>query len=262
MPIDLNTYTVDKLTERIGRLKPGQALVSNDGQVVRRRPNSSGYDCGVGRGGFGNRKKNSPPDAAEDMMINSARHTDPKSLGGAESYETVQDALDSLREDPKARPGPSPAIKALRAIMRDTEVPSYRIRAERAKEALRAGNIAEALRNLEAITEHATTHGRMEDIDRARSAIQDVREHHELNQRLAREDVLRETKVELRTIGIGHHVFRNGVDVTGALPRPEAERRRDFLVRKAQREEGVQEIDNEIAGIPNVKRPANTQEAA
>lgn len=256
MPTDLNSYTVETLTERIKKLRPGQALVSNDGQIVRRRPNSSGYDCGVGRGGFGNRKKNSPHDAAEDMMIYSAKHDDPRSLGGAVRHESVEEAIESLRVSPDARPGPSPAIAALKKITREASMHSYKIRAQRAREALGRGDITEAVRNLEAIADHASTHGSMDDIDRARAAISAVREHHELDQTLAREEVLRSTKIELRAKGVNHHVFRNGSDVTGPLPRAEAERRRDFLVRSASREEGVEEIDNEIAGRPNLVRTA------
>lgn len=260
MPIDLNTYTVETLTERIKRMQPGQSLVSNDGQVVRRRPNTSGFDCGVGRGGFGNRRKNAPHEAAVDMMSYSARHTDPKSLGGATCHESIEEALESLRVTSDARPGPSPAMAALRAISRGASVHSYKIRAQRAREALGKGDISEAVRHLEAISDHATTHGKMEDIDKARAAISAVREHHEMDKRLAREEVLRTTHIELRTVGTQHHVLKNGNDVTGPLSRSEAERRRDFLVRKATREEGVAEIDNEIAGRPNLARTA-AQEA-
>jgi hypothetical protein len=242
-------------------MRPGQSLVSNDGQVVRRRPNSSGFDCGVGRGGFGNRRKNGPVEAAEDMMSMSARHTDPKSLGGATSHDSVDEALESLRTSTDARPGPSPAMAALRAITRGASEHSYKIRAQRAREALGKGDIAEAIRHLEAISDHATNYGRMADIDKAKAAIEAVREFHELDKRLAREETLRTTHIELRTIGSQHHVFKDGRDATGPLSREEAERRRDFLVRKAQREQGVEEIDNEIAGRPNVARTAAQEEA-
>lgn len=254
MPIDLNTYTVETLTERIRQLRPGQSIVSNDGQVVRRRPNSSGYDCGVGRGGFGNRKRNSPHDAAEDMMSTSARHTDPKSLGGPTAHESIEEALESLRTTPDARPGPSPALAALRDINRNASLHAYKIRAQRAREALKRGDITEAVRNLEAIKDHAIDHGAMDDIDRATEAIGLVREHHELDKKLAHDAAARSTRIEIRTRGTDHYVYRDGSDATGPLTRAEAERRRDFLVRNATRQEGVREIDNEIAGIPNVVR--------
>ena len=262
MPIDLNTHTVDSLTERVKRMKPGQSIISNDGQTIRRRQNSSGYECGVGRGGFGARRKNTPQEAAEDMMSASARHRHEQALGGATSHATIQEALDSLREDPKARPGPSPAVQALRAITRNTRISSYKTRAQRAREALAKGDIARAVLNLEAIAEHAANYGRLEDIDRARAAISAVREHHELDQSLAREELLRSTKIELRVVGSNHHVFRDGKDVTGPLSRDQAERRRDFLVRKATTQEGVQEIQNEIDGIPNVVRHADESQSA
>lgn len=256
MPTDLNTFTVETLTQRVLALKPGQALVSNDGQIVRRRHNSSGFDCGVGRGGFARSKKNSASEAAEDMMMRSARYQHPQALGGSTAHESVEEALESLRVDTSARSGPSPAVSALRSISKRGSVHSYKIRAQRAREALGRGDITEAVRNLEAIQDHAVGQGRMEDAERARTAIDAVREHHELDKRLAREEVLRETQIQLRTVGTQHHVYRDGADVYGPLSRQEAEQRRDFLVRKVSREEGVQEIENELAGIPNTVRKA------
>lgn len=259
MPLDLNTYDLDSLTDKVHQLRPGQAAVSNDGMIIRRRQNSSGFDCGVGRGGHAHSKKNTAIEAAEYMLGASARFAHPKALGGMTQFSSVDAAIESVRRGETTSTGPSPAVQALRTVASKAGLHSYRIRAQRARDALAKGNIASAVRNLEAIVEHAQNTGRQEDVRRAQAALNTVHDNHDFDAEIPK---LMATKIEIKTIGDHHYVYQNGTQMAGPLVRREAESRLGFLTRKAAKEEDIATINKELAGEAVLVSEAEQEEDA
>ena len=254
MPLDLNTFDLEKLTERVAALLPGQSLMSNDGLIIRRRANTTGFDTGIGAGGYGSKRINTAALAAEDMLTRSAKYEHPSALGGAQSFLDYDTAIQSVRKGEATPSGPSPAVKALRAVSTKATLASYRTRAQKARTALAKGDVATALRNLEAIVQHAHGNGNTNDAKRAETALSSIRDNHDFDSVIP---VLQHTKIEIRTIGSDHFVYRNGRQVTEALTRQEAQNRRKFLARKAAQEEDTEAIDNEINGVPNLVKAAS-----
>lgn len=257
MPLDLNQYNLEKLTEEIKKLRPSQALVSNDGIIVRRRHNSSGYDCGVGQGGHSSRKMNSASDAAEVMLALSANYTHPEALGGEEKYDDIETAIESVRRGDSRQSGPSPALKSIRAFSRNATLASYRNRAQQARKLLSQGKVWEAVRQIEAVIQHAGQKGSLEDVERAETALQAIRENHEYEPGVP---TLSRTKLEIRTRGTEHFVYQDGKPATQGMTRSDAEARKSFMAREAAREEELANIESEIAGKPIVVERA--EEAA
>lgn len=257
MPLDLNAHNLDSLTQEVQKLLPSQAIITSDGLVIRRRPNTIGFDCGIGRGGHGGRRFNTAGEAAEFTMSKSAAYEHPKALGGVTRFDDVDAAIESVRRGEATPAGPSPAVKALRKLASKTNMSSYRTRAQKARDFLAKGDINRAVRQLEAILEHAANHGNLKDIERAEAALADIKEHHDYTPDVPQ---LFHTKLEVVTHGAQHYVYKNGKPATGPLTRSEAEARRGFLAREAARAEDVQAIDNEIAGRPTLV--ARAEEAA
>lgn len=259
MPIDLNKHDLKSFTDRVQALPPGRALVTDDGLVVRRLPRSSGYECGVGRGGFGHHRANTAHEAAEFTLVTSAKLEDPTSLGGKTSFKDYEVAIESVRKGEALPTGPSPAVKALRRVAVKAGLHSYRVRAQQARDALAKGNVDGAVRQMEAIIEHAGNNGRLKDVERAQEALNTIYDHHDFVGELPQ---LTSSKIEVRTIGTKHHVFKDGNDVTGPMERQDAEKRRDFLTKQAARREAVAAIDREISELPESLRRDDEPAAA
>lgn len=245
MPYNLNQHDISSLASELAKLRPGRAAVSMDGVVVRRRMTSSGFDCGVGQGGRPLKRNMTPEDAAEYMLTASARHSHPSALGGGQKFDTPDEAIRSVRRGEAKPSGPSPTVLALRAVANKASLPSYKTRAQRARDALAKGEVGRAVRSLEAIVEHAGNNGRLKDVERAEAALKTVRENHDYEPGIPQ---LTSTKIVVKVKGKDHYVYQNGKSVTPGLTRQEAEKRRAFLSRQAARAEDAQNIDKEIAG--------------
>lgn len=246
MPIDLNRETLESLSERIGALAPQRVVVSNDGIIIRRRT-TPGFDCGVGLSGRGIRRANTSDEAAKYMLKQSAARTDKRSLGGETSFNDFEKAIESVRKGETTPTGPSPASKALRHLIANAGLHSYRVRAQDAREALAKGDIDKATRQLEAISSHATNNGRLKDVERAQVALDAIRDGHELSGELPPT----QAKIGIRVEGSRHYVTKDGSDVSTGLTRSEAEHRKAFMTRQAARSEDVAAIEKEISDLPS-----------
>lgn len=262
MPLDLNTFTQGKLTEEVAKLRPGQSLMSSDGLIIRRRPTTSGYDCGIGLGGYGSLRCRTAREAADDLLARSARHVHPKALGGEKKFTDIESAffeIGQVREDRQVEPEEevpqTPALIALRSVASKAGLHSYRIRARRAREALTKDDPATAVRHLEAIIEHAQVNGSAQDVHRAKEALAAVRLHHEYD---VPPPKLEKAKIEVRVVDGQHFVYRGGREVSVGLTEAEASSRAFYMAQQAERESGAQAIDNEIAGVPNLVREGGT----
>lgn len=247
MLVDLNEHTEETLTDLIRGLRPSQAMRTKDGLVVRRRQNSSGYDLGVGPGGHGARKRNGPREAAGDLLKQSAGLTLGDSLGGEDSFPSAEAAFEAIEKGKATPAGPSPAVKALRRVASRSTLHSYRTRAESAQKALAKGDVATAVRHLEAIVEHAGTNGKFKDVTRAQEALETLTSNHDYK---FNPGELR-TSVRIVSRDGGHIVYVGGNPVTAALGRREAEARKSYHERRLAREQDVDDINKEISELPS-----------
>jgi hypothetical protein len=251
VPLDLNQFDLESLTEEVSKLRPGQSLMSNCGQVVRRRPNTSGYDCGVGLGGYGSRRAWKARDAAEYMMIKSAQYTDARALGGDIAYPTIEAAIEAVVKGNAQPAGPSPALRALRKLTNSVGLHSYRIRAQKARESLSKGNIADAAAHIEAIKSHAGENGRVKDVMRAEEALKSINTHHEYD---TAPITARDTHVVIAPRDGKFDVIQNGTPKNTGMTRSEAEAFKRFLERNAGRAEAIADIDKEEKDLPDALR--------
>jgi hypothetical protein len=135
-------------------------------------------------------------------------------------------------------------------MSRGVSLSSYRARAQQARKLLADGKVYEAVRQIEAVLQHAGSHGSVKDVERAEAALEAIREHHEYEKGVP---TLTHTKIEIRTHGNEHFIYQDGRQIYPmGMTRSEAEARRSFLARNAALEEDVNNIDREIAGKPIV----------
>lgn len=250
MPLDLNTIEPEELADRVAHLPNGHAIMTCDGLVVRKPLTAPGYDCGVGAGGYGQRRARTIDEAVDYLFRSSAAATHPESLGGATSYNDYEKAMEDVRKGTAEAPGPSPALKALRRLVNNADLHSYRTRAEMARDALRKGDIAKAVRQVEAILQHASDNGRAKDVERASVALRAIADHHEIGSY----DVKTTAKIEIRPREGQHYVFQDGVQKAGPLNRGDAEAFKRFLEREAVKIEDQQAIQRELEEEPTALR--------
>lgn len=252
MPLDLNTVDVEELTRRIDELPGGRGIMTEDGLVVRRPLTAPGFDCGVGAGGYGERKARTSREAAEYLLSISAKASHPHSLGGDTSYGSYEKAIEDVRRGKAEPAGPSPALKALRRLANNADLHSYRTRAMMAREALREGNVAKAVRQVEAILQHAGDNGRIKDVERAAAALKAIQEHHEVTSA----DVTTDRRIEVRPREGKFYVYKDGVLKGDYTQRGEADAFKRFLEREAARAEDQAAIRREVEEDPVAREDA------